>query len=67
MFTLSGAISWVGKQAQLSANPASLGDCQWLIAQAIIEGHIEPRGPSHPHSMPPASTLFNFHNQDLSP
>ena len=24
-FTLSGAISWVGKQAQLSAKPISLG------------------------------------------
>ena len=27
-FMLSGAISWVGKQAQLSANPVSLGEVQ---------------------------------------
>ena len=66
-FTLSGTISWVSKWSQLSAKPASLGDGQWLIAQAITEGHREPRGPSHPHSIPPNSTLFNFHNQDLSP
>ena len=30
------------------------------------EGHIKPRGPGHPHSIPPASTLFNFYNQNLS-
>ena len=67
MFTLSGTVSWVGKWAQLSAKPASLGDGWWLIAQAITEGHIKPRGSSHPCSIPPASTPFNFHNQDLSP
>ena len=66
MFTLSGTISWVGKQAQLSAKPVSLGDGQLLIAHAITEGHIEPRGPGHPHSIPSASTPFNFHNQDFS-
>ena len=63
-FTLSRAIGWIGKQAQFSAKPVSLGDDQWLIAQAITEGHIKPRGPGHPCSIPPASTLFNFHNQD---
>ena len=67
MFMLSGTISWAGRQAQLSAKQASLGDGWWLIAQAITEGHIKQRGPSHPHSIPPASTPFNFHNQDLSP
>ena len=67
MFTLLGAISWVGKQAQLSAKPASLGDGWQLITQAIAEGHIEPRGPGHPHSIPSAPTPFNFCNQDLSP
>ena len=52
MFTLSGAIGWVGKQAQLSAKPVSLGEGWQLIAQAITEGHIKPRGPGHPHSIP---------------
>ena len=65
-FTLSGAISWVGKQAQLSAKPVSLGDSWQLIAQAITKGHIKPRGPGHLHSIPPASTPFNFYNQDSS-
>ena len=63
MFTLSGAISWVHKQAQLSAKSVSLGDGQQLIAQTITKGHIKPRGPGHPHSILPVSTPFNFHNQ----
>ena len=67
VFTISGAIVWVGKQAQLSAKPVSLGDGWQLITQAIMGGHTEPRGPGHPHSMPAASTPFNFQNQDLSP
>ena len=66
-FTLLGTVTWVGKPAQLSAKLASLGDGWELIAQAITEGHIKPRGPGHPHSIPPASTPFNFHNQDWSP
>ena len=66
-FTLSGAIAWVGKQAQLSAKPTSLGDGWQLITQTITEGHIKPRGPGHTCTIPPASTLSNFHNQDSSP
>ena len=46
---LSGSLCWFGKHAQLSTKPASLGDGQQLITQAIAEGHIEPRGSSHPH------------------
>ena len=67
MFILSGAISWVAKEVQLSANPVSLGEGWWLITQATTKRYIEPRGPGHPHSISPASTPFNFHNQDLSP
>ena len=63
MFTLSGAIGWIGKQAQLSANPVSLGEGQQMITQAITKGCIEPRGPGHPCSIPPVSTPFNFSNQ----
>ena len=44
MFILSGVTAWVCKQAQLKAKPMSLGDGQWLIAQAIVERQIEPRG-----------------------
>ena len=41
-FMLLGAISWVGKQAQLSANPVSLGEGWQLITKAITKGCIEP-------------------------
>ena len=37
MFTLFGAISWVGKQAQLNANILSLWEGWQLIAKAITE------------------------------
>ena len=67
MFTLSEAIAWVGKQAELSAKSVSLGDSWQLITQTITEGHIELRGPGHPCSIPSVSMTFIFHNQDLSP
>ena len=67
MFTLSGIIAWLGKQAQRSTKPISLTNGWWLITQAITKGHIIPRGPGHPRSIPPASTPFNFRNQDTSP
>ena len=67
VFMLSGAIGWVGKQAQLNANLISLGEGWQLITQAITKWCIKPRGPRHPHSILSASSSFNFHNQDLSP
>ena len=66
-FTLSGVIAWVGKQAQISAKPISLGEGRQLMAQAITEGHTEPRGPGYPCSISPTLMPFNFQNQDLSP
>ena len=64
---LSGVIALVGKQAQFSTKPVSLGNGRQLIAQAITEGHIEPRGPGCPRSIPLAPMPFNFCNQDMSP
>ena len=32
-----------------------------------MEGNIKLRGPGYPHSIPPASMPFSFHNQYLSP
>ena len=66
-FTLSGVIAWVGKQVQLSTKPVNLGNGRQLITEAITEGHIEPKEPGHPCSVPPALTLFSFHDQDSSP
>ena len=47
---LTGAINGVGKQAQLNANPVSLGEGWQLITQAITEGCIDPQGPGCPCS-----------------
>ena len=65
--TLSGAISWVGKQAQLWAKPVSLGKGRQLIGQAITKWCIKPRGPGCPCSILPASPAFSFHSQDEFP
>ena len=67
MFTLLGATSWAGKQAQLNANLVSPGEGWWLMTQAITEGCIKTREPGCPCSISPASTSFNFCNQDQSP
>ena len=66
MFTLSGAISWVGKQAQLNVNVGSLGEGWQLIAQAFTECCSEPRGPRHPCLILPASSPFSFYNEGKS-
>ena len=60
MFTLSGIIAWVGKQPEISTKPINLADGRQLITQAITKGHIEPRGPGHPQSIPCASVPFNL-------
>ena len=67
MFTLSGAIYWVGKHAQLNANLVSLGEDWQLITQGVTKWCNKPRGPGHPCSIPPASAPFNFHNQNQFP
>ena len=67
MFTLSGALSWVGKEAQLTTNPLNLWEGRWLIAQADTKGCIEARGPRHPCSWLPVSPPFGFHSHAGSP
>ena len=62
MFTLSGALSWVGKEAQLTTNPLNLWEGRWLIAQTDTKGCIEARGPKHPCSWLPVSPPFGFHS-----
>ena len=44
MFTSSGALSWVGKQAQLNANALSLWEGWHLITQAITKQCAEAGG-----------------------
>ena len=58
-FMLSGAISWVGKQAQLNANPVSLNEGWQLIAQAITEQALNPEDPD-------ILTPFHLHHYHLA-
>ena len=63
-FMLSGAISSVGKQAQLNANAISLWEGWQLIVQAITKWWAVAMGPGHPHTHLPAFVPFSFCNQD---
>ena len=66
-FTLTGAGTWVGKLAYLAADPLTLWDDWWVIAQAITQCQIEARGPGHPHSQPATPQPFRFYHRDESP
>ena len=46
-FILTGAGTWVGKPAYLAADPLTIQEGQWAIAQAITECQIKVRGPGH--------------------
>ena len=67
VFTLSGAICWVGKQAQLNTNPVSLGEGWQLITQAhhwMTHWTLGDLGCTC--SIPPAWAPFLFCNLDQS-
>ena len=51
--------SWVGKQAQLNANLASLGEGQWLITQVIT------KNASNPEDLD-VLALFHLHQHHLT-
>ena len=67
VFTLSGALSWVGKLVGLNANALSLWEGRQLITQAITKWCPEARGPGHPHSCLSVSLLFRFHIYNWPP
>ena len=64
---LSGAVSWVGKSADLNANPLTLWEGWQVIAQAITECQIEARRPGYPHSHLATPQPFRFYCRDESP
>ena len=47
-FLLTGARTWVGKLAYLTANPMTLQEGRRAIAQAISDHRVKPRGPGCP-------------------
>ena len=47
-FLLTGAGTWVGKLAYLTANTMTLQEGKRAIAGAISDHRVKPRGPGHP-------------------
>ena len=59
-FMLTGVGTWVGKPAYLAADPLTVQEGQWDIAQAITECWVKVRGPGHPHVNPSTPQPLRF-------
>ena len=53
-FLLTGAVTWVGKSAYLTADPMTIQEGKRAIAQAISDHWVKVRGLRHPHVNLPA-------------
>ena len=47
-FLLTGAGTWVGKLAYLTADPMTIQEGKRAIAQAVSDNRVKARGPGHP-------------------
>ena len=45
---LTGAGMWVGKSAYLAADPMTIQEGRWAIAQAVTDHQVKVKGPGHP-------------------
>ena len=66
-FLLTGAGTWVGKSAYLTANPMTLPEGKWAIAHAILDHRVKARGLGHPQVNSPAQQPFRFNTLRTSP
>ena len=66
-FLLTGAGTWVGKLAYLTANPMMLQEGKRAIAHAILDHRVKARGPGHPQVNPPVQQPFRFNTSRASP
>ena len=66
-FLLTGAGTWVGKSAYLTANPMTIPEGKRAIAQAVSNNRLKMRGLGCPHVNPPAQKPFQFNAQRVSP
>ena len=57
-FLLTGAGTWVGKSAYLTADPMTIQKGRRAIAQAILENRVKVRGPGCPRVNLPAQQPF---------
>ena len=66
-FLLTGAVTWVGKPAYLAADPMTIQEGWWVIAQAITDCWVKVRGMGHPHVNPLTQQPFRFDHPRDSP
>ena len=67
VFILTGAGTWVGKLAYLTANPMTLQEGKRAIACAISDHRMKARGPGCPLVNLPAQQPFRFNPTRASP
>ena len=66
-FLLTGAGTWVGKSAYLTADPMTIQEHKRAIAQTISDHQVKVRGPGRPHVNLPAQKHFWFDPPRSSP
>ena len=66
-FICTGAGTWVGKSAYLTANPMTIQEGRRAISQAVSYNRVKARGPGHPRVNPPAQQPFKFDTPRTSP
>ena len=58
IFLITGAGTWVGKPAYLTADPMTIQEGRQAIAQAIMDHQVKVRGLGHQRVNPPAQQPF---------
>ena len=66
-FLLTGAGTWVGKSAYLTANPMTVREGRRAIVQAVSDNRVKARGPGFPWVNLQAQQPFKFNNPRTSP
>ena len=66
-FLLTGAGTWVGKSAYLTADPMTIQEGKRAIAQAVLDNRVKARGPGNPHVNLLAQQPFQFNALRTSP
>ena len=66
-FLLTGAGTWVGKLAYLTADPMTLQEGKRAITQAVSDHRVKARGPGCPRVNPPVKQPFRFNPSRASP
>ena len=66
-FLLTGAGTWVGKLAYLTADSVTIQEGRRDISQAVLDNGVKARGPGHPQVSLPAQQPFKFNTPRASP